>query len=93
MKLFHWPHSTALENYSAGDIIVLAEDLQAARNGVREYAADWLRKHHRDWWFDDEGHVDPEYAEDYSNWMAKLDLDLVEEPGEVDHPIFVMGSE
>jgi hypothetical protein len=41
MKLFHW-HSTALKAYTSGDIVVMAETMEQARELVLKNVMDWL---------------------------------------------------
>lgn len=92
MKLFHWPVVKALENYSCGDIIVMAEGAEIARKLAREYAETWV-KDDRSWWFDHEGKLDPDEAEYYQRWITTLEEDLLKDPDIIDHPIFIRGSE
>lgn len=79
MQLFRW-RSTALKNYSDGHLIAMARDADFARDLIRLQAKDWAREN-REWWFDIvTGEVDPDEAEDYDEWMAKLEADLAAEP-------------
>lgn len=92
MKLFHWPRVEALKNYMSGDIIVMAPDLEAARKLAWEWSVTWL-KEHRSWWFNFDGTPDPDFSEDRTEWEEKLEQDLRLEPDEIDHPVFIRGSE
>lgn len=92
MKLFHWPIVEALKNYSSGDIIVMAEDVETARQAARAYADTHL-KEHRSWWFDPDWKIHHDELEYYTKWIAILEKDLAREPDLIDHPIFIKGSE
>ena len=86
MKLFHWKASKMLERYSAGDIIVMAEDVEKARQEARRSLVAWHRENYG--WAE----VDDEFN-GLSVYRDKLERDLAEDPEEVEHAIFIWGSE
>ena len=91
MKMFHWDGATCLENYSAGDIIVMAESVEDARFKALGLVDQYL-KEHRSWWFNSEGKLDPDSSDDHRQWMDKFERDISQSANERE-VIFISGSE
>lgn len=93
MNLYHWGNATCLEAYSAGDIIVMAETLDEARELVRKQAEVYIRDRYS-WWFDFDGSVEPDEREAYNDFKIKLEADLMVEPELVkSQVILIRGSD
>lgn len=95
MNLYHWAAASCLKEYSCGDIIVMAETVDAARQKATGQMNDFL-KEHRSWWWDYaiEDKVDENYLEDYNAFKQLLEQDLVMEPDVIESAvIFIRGSE
>ena len=93
MNLYHWPWAECLEEYSCGDIIVVAPSIEEARQKARANI-DALLKGSRSWWFRSDGTVDPDEAEYYREFIQKLERDLKKDPDLVQHgTIYIRGSE
>jgi hypothetical protein len=82
MNLYHW-HSTLLQNYSAGDIVTIAPDVERARAQVREHFEEWCRSQYWFGWDDDERKPEA---------LAKLEADLAKDPT-TQPVIFIDGGE
>jgi hypothetical protein len=78
MLLFYWT-SQALSNYADGHVLVMAADVEAARQQARDQARVWLTEN-REWFFTPDGEVDPDEQEDYDAWMAQFEQDIAVEP-------------
>lgn len=95
MKVFHWNKSETLKRYACGDVIVVAETVEQAREkAVTDFVA-WIEKPEsyynfmvssRVWWDNDD-------AEAYYELIEKFKIDISEEPIELQDTIFIMGSE
>lgn len=96
MKLFHWPYSTALQLYSAGDIVVMAADVEQAR-AIALKRAETSRLGYSDMDALKNDPWDPESAKDeFETQLHKLKLDLHADPVILEGDqaaIFVNGSE
>ncbi len=90
MKLFHW-WSAALENYARGHIVVMAHDVEKARQKVRDTHMRSLREQ-RDWLFRDDGSIDPDHQEEVDAWVSKIEADIAIEPTSRD-VLYIRGSE
>lgn len=96
MKLFHWDNVTALANYAAGNIIVMAESVELARAlALRDFIAYAKGDDTSRWnyYFAPDGKVDEDYAESWTATLALLDEDLKAEPEIVSGAIIIRGSE
>lgn len=85
-KLYRWKYSEALKNYSTGDLIAMAETVHLARQQIRDAAIVWL-KNDRSWVVLDDGKPDPFYQEEWDEFFAKLEADLLK-----DHEIVECGA-
>jgi hypothetical protein len=95
MNLYHWAAAGCLKEYSCGDIIVMAESIDQAREKAKAHMNDFL-KEHRSWWWDYaiEDKVDENYLDDYNEFKLKLLADLIAEPDLIEPAvIFIRGSE
>lgn len=92
MILFHW-HSKALQAYSTGDIAVMAETVEEARQKVRANAMAACR-HKLSWLFNDDGSLADWHDEQdmIDEFIAKLEADIAAEPAS-DDVIFINGGE
>lgn len=86
MRMFHW-YSTWLKNYALGDIVVLALDVEEARQLVRERFNDWLREERS--WLNPADEDDAEYIDEL--WQ-RMEADLAKEPSE-DRVLLIRGGE
>jgi hypothetical protein len=93
MRLYHWPRVNCLANYSSGDIIVMAEGIEEARQIARTKMVDYVDDY-RSWYFLEKGVVDPDNKDEYDAFMSSFEKDLEEEPKVVDPAaVFIRGSE
>lgn len=93
-NLYHWSVAECLENYSSGDIIVMASSLEEAKQKARENIITYL-KQERSWWFNEDGTLDEDFGkDDYRSFMETLEEDLKKEPDTVESgTVFIRGSE
>ncbi|MER9436707.1 hypothetical protein NKJ04_17590 [Mesorhizobium sp. M0618] len=94
MNLYHWAAAGCLKEYSCGDIIVMAESVDEARQKAFVHVGVWL-KDHRSWWFAADGTLDAEMWQDsYDDFHLLLRVDLVAKPDLIESAvIFIRGSE
>ena len=87
MNLYMW-RSEALKQYGLGWIIVPATaDLESSRRHARKSAEAYYWAYY-DW----RDPADPDDAEQFREWTAKLDRDLASTPEE-QSSLFIQGSE
>ncbi|KAB2751783.1 hypothetical protein [Brucella anthropi] len=92
MNLYHWSRATCLKAYRTGDIIVMAESVEEARQKVRDNIDEFL-KEHRSWWFLGDN-LDEYCREEYKDFMGMLEFDITLEPDIVaSGAVFITGSE
>ena len=96
MKLFHW-HSVYLKQYSLGDIIVMAEEVDAARALARtEFEQRHLKKV-RSYGFSysslDELVTDEEERADFEEARKVFEADIAKEPMEPAGFVFIDDGE
>lgn len=92
MKLFHWNQAKSLMNYSTGDIIVMAENLESARLKARIAFNSFIREHCSWWFLDGNSTPDPDSWEDYDKFLKEFEADLAKTPDEK-CVVFILGSE
>ncbi|AZO48039.1 hypothetical protein [Mesorhizobium sp. M4B.F.Ca.ET.058.02.1.1] len=94
MNLYHWAAASCLKEYSAGDIIVMAETIEDARQKAYRHADIWIRDQ-RAWWFNFDGSIDREMWQDsYDGFYRLLKEDLAQEPDLITPGVvFIRGSE
>ena len=96
MKIHHWKMSETLKRDSTGDIIILAEDADAARAKATEEFEAYLRREDSPlgvYWTSDGQFLTEMDEERYSELLAALALDLAKEPSADEEAIFILGSE
>jgi hypothetical protein len=92
MILFHWS-SEALKAYRSGHITVMAENVEEARQKVRDAAMTACQGKHC-WLFNDDGSLADWHDEQdmIDEFVAKLEADIAAEPT-TDDLIFINGGE
>ena len=96
MKIHHWKMSETLKRYSTGDIIILAEDADAARAKATEEFEAYLRREDGPlgvYWTSDGQFLTEMDEERYSELLAALAVDLAKEPSADEEAIFILWSE
>ncbi|TIW21324.1 MAG: hypothetical protein E5V63_29625 [Mesorhizobium sp.] len=96
MKTFHWPLSETLKNYQCGDIIVIADSIELAREYALEDFATWARLEDSRfaYWFKADGSFFDDYdAEQYAKALKTLAADLAKDPIIGRRSIFINGGE
>ena len=93
--IHHWKMSETLAQYASGDIIILAEDVEAARTVARVEFEKYL--HDEDgpmgvYWAKDGSFLSDLDEERYHELLARLDQDLAQEPSTDAEAIFILGS-
>lgn len=87
MEMFVW-HSELLKQYSRGWIIVMATDVEDARQRARDSLDAWVQDRYS-WLTPDE---DSDDAEQVEKFKELLEADLAKEP-ETHRVLFINGSE
>jgi hypothetical protein len=92
MQLFTW-RSNALKRFQPGHILVLAEDVDAARRIALEQFEHWLKSEAGEWHLLVDGVPVDEFAEDDLERMrSELLRDLEQDP-QSGSAVFIRGSE
>ncbi|ESX17866.1 hypothetical protein X766_15810 [Mesorhizobium sp. LSJC255A00] len=94
MNLYHWALAECLKEYSCGDIIVMAETLDQAKEKAQAQMDPYLRESRSWWWTYDSDKVDEWSQDDYDNFKRQFESDLAKEPDVIGNGvIFIRGSE
>jgi hypothetical protein len=98
MKLFHWNRCESLRNYACGDIIVVADTVEEARQRVIDKVKEGFREKYS-WYFNDDGSFffaagdsDETYQEELENFTNQVKEDISIDP-EVKDVVFIQGSD
>ena len=94
MKLFHWNTSEALRQYARGNIIVMAETVDEARDIAKAEFEKFCRDESgpMGWKFYDESFWDEYDKEVHETFMQKFYDDIAKDPIDNKVAIFIMGS-
>lgn len=91
MQIYRW-WSEALKRYAVGDILVMADSIEAARELAKtEFEAYLLIAEER--LFKDGQPWDEDAAEELEKLRAKLAADIAQDPREIKSAFFLLGSE
>jgi hypothetical protein len=90
MKLYVW-RSEACRNYGPGTVAAIGETVDEARGRAFSALVDWARED-RSWLFLEDGSIYPDFADDWSDLLQKINSDLEAEPKTM-AALVVTGSE
>ncbi|RUX60174.1 hypothetical protein [Mesorhizobium sp. M7A.F.Ca.CA.002.12.1.1] len=95
MNLYHWAVASCLKEYSCGDIIVMAETVDEAREKAKTKTDSYLKSHRSWWWsYTAEREIHEDYVDDYNQFKRLLEEDMAHEPDVIESAvIFIRGSE